>query len=384
MAIINGTSGDDTLNGTSSSDQIFGFGGNDTLNGNGGNDQLDGGIGADTMSGGTGSDIYFVDDVGDVVIELSGQGNDEVRTTLAAYALGANVEKLRYTGSSDFTGTGNELNNEIFGAGGNDTLTGGDGWDYLIGLGGNDTLYGGADGDVLDGGTGQDYMEGNNGDDVYIVDDSGDTVVELSGEGIDHVYSRLSSYTLGADVENLSANSIPAASFTGTGNGLDNKIYGAGLADTLSGEGGNDELRGNGGDDSLSGGAGADLIVGASGADTMTGGTEADNFRIGYFESGTGSGADRITDFEQGVDLIDISGWDANTGVAGDQAFSFVGSAAFSSTAGELRAFVSGADTVIEGDINGDAVADFQIFLTGNITVVAGDFTLGSVAPSPT
>ncbi|HMJ93977.1 MAG TPA: calcium-binding protein, partial [Allosphingosinicella sp.] len=282
----------------------------------------------------------------------------------------------RYTGSSDFTGTGNDLNNEIIGAGGNDTLTGGDGWDYLIGLGGNDTLYGGADGDVLDGGTGQDYMEGNNGDDVYIVDNVSDTVVELASEGIDQVYSNLSSYTLGADVENLSANIIPGGSFAGTGNGLDNVILGGGSADSLSGEGGNDTLRGQGGDDTLSGGAGTDLLVGASGADTMTGGADADTFRIGYFETGTGAAADRITDFETGVDVIDISGWDANNGVGGDQAFSFVGSSAFSSTAGELRAFVSGADTIVEGDINGDAVADFQILLTGNIAVVSSDFVL--------
>ena len=377
MATINGTSGDDTLNGTASSDFIFGFGGNDILNGNGGNDQLDGGIGADTMNGGTGSDIYFVDNVGDSVNELAGEGNDEVRTTLAAYALTANVEKLRYTGSSDFTGTGNDLSNEIRGAGGNDVLSGGDGWDTLLGFGGDDSLYGGNDGDVLDGGTGMDYMEGNSGDDVYIVDNAGDVVVESAAEGIDQVYSNLASYTLGANVENLSANIIPGGvGLTGTGNSLDNKIYGGGLADTLDGVGGNDELRGNGGDDSLSGGAGTDLLVGGSGADTLTGGADADNFRIGYYETGTGSGADRITDFETGVDVIDISGWDANTGVGGDQAFSFVGSAAFSGTAGELRADVSGGDTVIEGDINGDSVADFQILLTGNIAIVSSDFVL--------
>src|ERR1044072_411552 len=107
MAVINGTAGEDTLNGTNSADQIFGFGGNDILFGNGGSDQLDGGIGADTMSGGTGNDIYFVDDVGDNVIEAAGQGTDQVRTTLAAYALGADVEKLRFMGSGSFTGTGN-------------------------------------------------------------------------------------------------------------------------------------------------------------------------------------------------------------------------------------------------------------------------------------
>ena len=106
------------------------MGGNDILSGNGGNDQLDGGIGADTMSGGTGSDIYFVDDVGDSVFENAGEGTDEVRTTLSAYTLGANVEKLRFTGSGGFAGTGNALNNEIHGGASADTLIGGDGWDY--------------------------------------------------------------------------------------------------------------------------------------------------------------------------------------------------------------------------------------------------------------
>lgn len=379
MAIINGTSGDDTLNGTSGADQIFGFAGNDILNGNGGNDQLDGGTGADTMSGGTGNDIYYVDDVGDSVIENSGEGTDEVRTTLAAYALGANVEKLRYTGSSNFTGTGNSLGNEIRGGAGNDTLSGGDGWDTLLGFGGDDSLYGGNDGDVLDGGTGMDYMEGNDGDDVYVVDNTGDTVVEASNEGVDHVYSNLASYTLGANVENLSANLIPGGvGFTGTGNTLNNKIYGGGLDDTLSGGDGNDELRGSSGADVLNGGDGDDLLIGGggTGADTMTGGSGADNFRIGYYETGTGADADRITDFQTGTDVIDISGWDANTGVGGDQAFSFIGSSAFSGTAGELRAAVSGGDTVIEGDINGDSVADFQILLTGNIAIVSTDFVL--------
>src|SRR3954464_10147155 len=104
MAIINGTGGNDTLNGTSSADQIFGFGGDDILNGGGGNDRLDGGTGADTMSGGAGNDIYFVDDVGDSVIENSGEGTDEVRTTLASLTLGANVENLTFTGSGSFTG----------------------------------------------------------------------------------------------------------------------------------------------------------------------------------------------------------------------------------------------------------------------------------------
>src|SRR5687767_8523896 len=213
MAIINGTGGNDTLNGTNSADTINGLGGDDTLNGNGGNDTLDGGTGADTMNGGTGNDTYIVDDAGDVVNENSGEGTDTVRTTLASYSLGANVEHLRFIGVGNFTGTGNALNNDITGSGGNDTLSGGVGHD------------------LLSGGTGADYMEGNDGNDAYIVDDAGDVVAEASGEGVDIVYSNLASYTLGANVENLQQNG--SGNFTGTGNALDNRIVSGGTDDTL-------------------------------------------------------------------------------------------------------------------------------------------------------
>ncbi|HEX8223002.1 MAG TPA: calcium-binding protein [Allosphingosinicella sp.] len=377
MAIINGTGADDTLNGTNSSDTINGLGGNDTLFGNGGNDTLDGGTGADTMYGGTGSDIYIVDDSGDSVNENSGEGNnDEVRTTLAAYTLNANVEILRYTGAGNFTGTGNADNNWIYGAGGSDTLSGGDGYDTLTGNGGDDFLYGGAGGDALVGGTGADYLEGNDGNDVYHVDNASDVVVEAAGQGTDEVYTTLTSYTLGSDVENLTSNTSSLLAFHGIGNGLDNVLYGHGATDTLEGLGGDDTIRGNGGDDVLDGGANDDLLVGGSGADTLTGGSGSDNFRIGYYESGTGALGDRITDFASGTDIVDISGWDANIGTGGDQAFTFIGGAAFSSTAGELRTYFDGVDTWVQGDINGDAVADFDIRFDGSVTLSASDFVL--------
>lgn len=375
MATITGTSGDDTLTGTSSADKIYGLGGNDTLYGGGGSDQLDGGTGADTMSGGTGNDIYFVDDAGDSVIELSGEGNDEVRTTLAAYTLGANVEKLRFTGTGSFTGTGNDLHNEIFGGASDDTISGGDGYDQLYGNGGNDSLYGGTGGDTLSGGTGDDYMEGGADNDNYIVDSLGDTVVELSGGGYDQVYTALATYTMPAEIEQISYNGTSGGSYDVTGNSLDNLMYGSGGGDTLSGADGNDELRGGGGNDILSGGNGSDLLVGGAGADNFTGGAGNDTFRIGYYESGVFTDADRITDFASG-DLIDVSGWDANTGVAGDQAFTFIGTAAFSGAAGELRYYDDGVDTHILGDINGDSLADFEILLTGVVVPVSGDFVL--------
>ncbi len=376
MAIITGTAGNDTLNGTSGADQIFGLGGDDVLNGNGGNDQLDGGTGADTMSGGTGSDIYFVDDVGDSVIEASGEGNDEVRTTLASYALTANVERLKFTGSGSFTGTGNDLSNEITGGASNDTLYGGDGHDTLIGGNGDDSLYGEAGHDTLIGGAGSDTMVGGDGNDVYIVDSSGDTVTEAAGEGTDLVYTTLASYTLGADLENLDYNSL-TGNFAGTGNALDNDIFGGSGNDTLSGLDGNDELRGESGNDSLLGGDGDDVLIGATGTDTMEGGDGADSFRLStQYESGLGASADRITDFETGTDLIDLGFVDADTTTGGNQAFTFVGNAAFSSVAGELRYFDDGTDTWVQADTNGDGMADFEIALTGVLTLTATDFVL--------
>lgn len=375
MPIITGTGGNDTLNGTSSADQIFGLGGDDTLFGNGGSDTLDGGTGADSMSGGTGNDTYIVDDAGDSVIENASEGNDTVRTILAAYALTANVEDLRYTGVGNFTGTGNVLNNNIYGAGGNDTLSGGDGHDNLTGNGGDDSLYGGTGHDTLSGGTGADTMEGNDGNDAYVVDNVGDVVAELSGEGVsDIVYSFLATYTLAAEIENLQWNG--SGSFTGTGNVLDNIIWSGGSDDTLSGGDGNDELRSSAGNDTLNGGDGDDLMVGSSGADTYTGGADSDVFQIGYWDSGTGTDADRITDFQTGADLVDVSGWDADFNAPGNQAFTFVGGAAFTGTAGELRTYFDGTDTWLQGDITGDAVADFEIRFDGNVSLAGSDFIL--------
>ncbi|WP_425465793.1 calcium-binding protein, partial [Nitrospirillum bahiense] len=114
-------------------------------------DVLDGAAGADTLVGGTGNDTYLVDDAGDVVTEVVGAGTDEVRTTLASYTLGDNVENLTYTGMGAFTGTGNDLDNVITGGSGDDTFAGGLGNDtYVFGLNsGSDVITDGAGANVL-------------------------------------------------------------------------------------------------------------------------------------------------------------------------------------------------------------------------------------------
>lgn len=141
---------DNVMEGNSGANRLWGEAGSDTLIGNDGYDQLDGGAGDDVMIGGAGNDIYFVDSVDDVVIELSGEGRDTVRTSIS-YTLGSDVDWLELQGSANVNGTGNGLANVLKGNSGNNSLSG---------LGGNDKLYGGAGADVVNGGEGADWLEG--------------------------------------------------------------------------------------------------------------------------------------------------------------------------------------------------------------------------------
>jgi Ca2+-binding RTX toxin-like protein len=253
---LTGTAGDDVMNGGDGNDTLNGLAGSDVLNGGNGDDLLVGGAGADNMAGGAGNDAYVVDDAGDVVTELASEGSDIARTTLTSYTLGANVENLSYLGTGAFTGIGNGLANTINSSTGNDSLSGG---------AGNDRLNGGGGDDALNGGAGADIMAGGLGNDAYVVDDGGDFVSEQGNAGSDIARTTLTSYTLGANVENLSY--LGTGAFTGTGNGLANTINSSTGNDNLSGGGGNDRLNSGTGDDTLNGGAGADIMSGGLGND---------------------------------------------------------------------------------------------------------------------
>jgi Ca2+-binding RTX toxin-like protein len=369
--ILSGDAAGDTL---ISIENLTGGSGADTLSGTSAANVLDGGGGADLLTGRGGNDIYYVDSPDDVVVELAGQGNDEIRTSYYYWEATANVETLRFVGVGSFTGVGGDGNDLIYGGNDGDELEGGAGYDTLIGGAGNDDLIGGADGDVLDGGLGGDYLEGGTGDDVYRVDDEGDEIVEYAGEGIDQVYALIADYTLPDEVENLTGNLYEDMHLVG--NGLANVILGGGLYDTLEGMAGNDELRGGGADDVLDGGDGDDLLVGGDGIDELTGGAGADTFRYGGWDSGTLGSADRITDFVAGEDRIDLAGIDAGFWTPGQQHFAFIGSTAFSNTAGELRYSFDGTDTYVQADWDGDGAADIEIVLTGQIVLAAADFIL--------
>jgi len=241
MANFYGTSGADVLTGGSTDDTLTAYAGNDALIGGEGNDFLKGGFGADTMVGGVGNDLYLVDDVGDIVVELIGKGTDSVISSIS-YTLGVNVENLTLN-ATGIVGVGNELNNNLVGTNN-----------------GSETLIGGAGNDYLSGGAGADSMEGGTGDDVYYVENVGDIVTELSGDGTDIVFSTIN-YTLTANVENLTLQAA-GGNISGTGNALNNTIMG------------------NSGNNTLTGDAGNDFLFGGLGADTMIGGVGGDTYRV--------------------------------------------------------------------------------------------------------
>lgn len=148
------------------------------------------------------------------------------------------------------------------------TLRGYAGDDLLSGGAGNDTMQGSYGNDTLDGGTGADSMQGGSGDDVYRVDSTSDRTVEYAGGGADRVDTSLASYTLAANVENLTY--LGTGSFTGNGNAVDNRIVGGKGADSINGLGGNDVLRGGNGNDTVNGGDGNDWLIGDAGAASVT------------------------------------------------------------------------------------------------------------------
>jgi Ca2+-binding RTX toxin-like protein len=210
-----------------------------TLTGHEGNDVLDGKGGTDTMKGGAGDDTYDVDSTSDVVTELAGEGVDEVRSNVT-YTLGANIERLMLTGSNAINGTGNASDN---------------------------MMVGNAAANNLNGGAGSDTLEGGMGNDTYIVDSAGDLVTELESEGIDLVQSGVT-YTLGANVDNLTLTGTGA--INGTGNALDNALTGNTGANTLAGNGGNDTLDGKAGADTMKGGTGNDTYYVDNVSDVVT------------------------------------------------------------------------------------------------------------------
>ncbi|MEM9737182.1 MAG: calcium-binding protein, partial [Pseudomonadota bacterium] len=303
-----------TLAGTSGADQQMAGVGDDTLLGS---------AGADLLAGGGGRDRADFSTSAAVTLDLArglAAGGDAAGDTLTG------IEDLTGSNFEDLL-SGDLAANRLDGGARDDELRGRAGDDTLLGQGGNDRLAGGPGADLLDGGTGSDLLEGGHGADTLSTDAGANTL------------------------------------FGGLGDDL---LTGGSAGDSLFGGSGADVLSGGVGNDTLEGGAGADTLTGELGADLLTGRGGADTFRFLSPDESRPNLRDTITDFTPGRDRIDLSAMD----------FSFIGSDPFSGQAGELRTAISGAETFVMGDVDGDGVTDLQIALTGALTLSAVDFIL--------
>jgi trimeric autotransporter adhesin len=312
------------------------------LTGLAGDDTLDGGLGSDTLAGGAGNDTYFVDNIGDLVVESAGEGVDTVESTVD-YTLADNLENLTLTSFAAIRGTGNALNNEIEGS---------------------------AAGNFLDGGAGADTMSGGDGNDTYVIDNAGDSISENANAGSDTVLSSIT-HTLAAEFENLTLTGNDA--IDGFGNNARNVLIGNSAGNVLRG--------GGWGNDWLDGGAGADTLIGGEGSDTYV----IDNAQDVIQEHATSTAIDLVRSsisytLDEYVEDLTLTGNEAI-----DATGSGVANVLMGNTAANVLDGLQGADVMIGGlgddtyvvDNGSDWVAEYLNEGIDTVRTNLSSFTLG-------
>lgn len=298
-----------TLTGTTTQDWIYSGSGNDTI---------DGKAGADKMMGGAGNDTYYIDSIQDIVVENANEGTNDFVISSVSYTLGNNLEGLQLSGVGNINGSGNALNNFIFGTKGKNVINGYGGNDEMFGHAGNDTYY-------VDSYDYQPYAS------------CGDMAREDLNNGTDTVIYSASSdfFKIYDNVENFT------------------------MAGTHS-----IEVLGNSENNVIVGGTNNDLIIGGAGKDTLTGGLGNDTFIFQNLTDSNAANRDTIKDFVSGTDKIvlqfSISGFDQVTSIATKLT---LGQVAFSANKLSI-------------DTNGDKVADFEITLTGVKSILPSDIQI--------
>ena len=300
---------------TDAPSNVIGGAGNDTLIGDNANNSLDGLGGKDTLKGGKGDDTYTVDltsknALEDTVIEKAGEGTADTLIlrggnaslkTATTLTLGGNLENLdaSLTGSAKLNLTGNALDN---------ALTGNE-----------------AD-NLLNGGAGIDLLRGGLGNDTYVIDNLGDSIMELTGQGTDLVNVAIAtvngSYTLAANLEN--ATLINTVAFNLIGNDLDNTLKGNAAANRIDGGLGIDRMEGGAGNDIYVVDNLSDSIVDSAGVDTVEASVDinlasltikgVENLRLTGTSaiSGTGNSLANILDGSQNSAANALAGLEGN------------------------------------------------------------------------
>ena len=397
-----GTYGADTITGASNTNTAIGYhmdgaNGKDKLTGGAGSDTLIGGSqdsAIDTLAGGAGNDLYRItyspssSDYStypyvttpagfDLVVEGASAGTDTVildvtpynyNNVSTYYTLANNVENLTvdavdgssYNYGTNVSAAGNSLANKIT-ALDDWSITSQYGYYYgkafkLYGAAGNDTISGWQGADTLVGGTGNDSMIGGEGNDTYYVDSTSDVIVELADEGEDWVVSTISydiSPTAKSNIENIRLAGDVA--LTAIGNALSNDLLGNGLNNTLTGNAGDDLIAGGAGNDTLRGGDGNDIVTGGSGNDSMDGGTGIDTLDFSNWAAAlvvnlstnavAGAGTDTITGFEN------VTGGSMNDSLTGTTATNRL----MGGKGNDYLSGGSGADD-LNGDVGNDVI----------------------------
>ena len=352
---ITGDEGDDTIKGGAGDDKLYGGDGDDTIYGGFGDNVLAGGLDNDTYfyayqstdtvsdSGGSNDTLYVtsrdVDNVGyfgdsyvqngDLVL-VSRQDSSKSLTVGNAFTADGRIENITFHADSgawedldyrissledNFTGE----NIMYFGTRSDDLLVMNDGYNDAVLSAGNDTVTMG------DGGG---WVLSGDGDDIVTGGDGNDNILGEAGD------------------------------------------------DTLEGGAGNDTLYGGNNNDKLYGGSGKDTLEGGDGRDYMYAGNDSDRdifiFRD-IDETVKGSQRDRIFGFDSGEDDIHLRTIDANEDLAGDQNFSFSSDGA---AANSVWVKDFGSSVLVRGDVNGDKIHDFEIFVASVDDLYVYDFIL--------
>ncbi|HYI41133.1 MAG TPA: calcium-binding protein [Allosphingosinicella sp.] len=427
--LLFGLGGDDRLNGAGGDDRLFGGlgddiytfvpgGGNDRIvevDEEGHNDRLD-------LSALNPEDVILSQDSseapGDLIVRILATG--EIVRVVGQYSVGEDhpqyaevvdrgIEWIDFAGGISWDWAAIRAAAPIRGTSGDDVLFGaatgapvlaGAGDDIVRSFDGGDTMvYRIGDGDDLfiDSGAWRadtlylpDFLPG----DVQLVRDHFDLVIRHIATGA--TVRAVNQFWFGDDDSSIVVGGFEAIRFADDtvldyeqfgplasalpviGGAAGERLFGTLYDDWIEGAGGDDRIESSWGADTLSGGDGDDRLLGGFGLDLLTGGGGADTFVIdGWWFADDYGCTDRIADFVSGEDRIDLVGIDAvRASWEEDEAFTFIGGASFSGTAGELRYRHEGGDTWILGDTDGDSEADLWFVLAGTVTPIGSDFLL--------